>query len=279
MRIRRAITRWALLASGLFVFVASPALAAPRGPYYVSLGTSLSVGIQPDADGENQLTDEGYADQLHGLLRLTTPRLQLVKLGCPGETSVTMVFGGGLCYATPNSQLATAVAFLQANRGAVALVTLDIGANDVLACAAPDAPDDCVATVTTTVAVNLDHILRELRAAAGPHVRILAMNYYNPLVATWLQDPAAAEASAALLAFFNDLLEGVYAAHGVTVGDVSRAFHAGDFRIVPRIGLPLNVLLVCQWTWMCAPAPVGPNIHANRVGYFVIALTLAAALR
>ena len=35
--------------------------------FYLSLGTSLSVGIQPDATGENQLTDEGYADQLFGI--------------------------------------------------------------------------------------------------------------------------------------------------------------------------------------------------------------------
>ena len=37
--------------------------------------------------------------------------------------------------------------------------------------------------------------------------------------------------------------------------------------------------LVCQGTWMCTPPPLGPDIHPNRLGYFVIALTLAAVLK
>jgi hypothetical protein len=28
---------------------------------------------------------------------------------------------------------------------------------------------------------------------------------------------------------------------------------------------------ICKLTWMCAPSPVGPNIHANKTGYGVIA--------
>ena len=46
---------WAVLAASAF-----PALAAPGGSgahartWYVSLGTSLAAGIQPDASGENQ---------------------------------------------------------------------------------------------------------------------------------------------------------------------------------------------------------------------------------
>jgi hypothetical protein len=42
--------------------------------------------------------------------------------------------------------------------------------------------------------------------------------------------------------------------------------------------VPLNVARICQWTWMCAPPPVGPNIHANDAGYHVIADTFAAQL-
>jgi hypothetical protein len=40
----------------------------------------------------------------------------------------------------------------------------------------------------------------------------------------------------------------------------------------------LNVAVICQLTYMCAPPPVGPNIHANRIGYSVIAATFAATL-
>jgi hypothetical protein len=35
-------------------------------------------------------TDEGYADQLFGLLAAKDPKLELVKLGCEGESTVSM---------------------------------------------------------------------------------------------------------------------------------------------------------------------------------------------
>ncbi len=42
--------------------------------------------------------------------------------------------------------------------------------------------------------------------------------------------------------------------------------------------LPLSVANICDFTYMCDPAPVGPDIHANRVGYSLIADTIEAAL-
>jgi hypothetical protein len=39
----------------------------------------------------------------------------------------------------------------------------------------------------------------------------------------------------------------------------------------PVGGIPLDVLRICQWTWMCAPPPLGPDVHANTTGYCVIA--------
>jgi hypothetical protein len=50
---------------------------------------------------------------------------------------------------------------------------------------------------------------------------------------------------------------------------VAGAFSTDD--LTPVNGVPLNVLRICQWTWMCAPAPLGPDIHANTTGYGVIA--------
>ena len=35
--------------------------------------------------------------------------------------------------------------------------------------------------------------------------------------------------------------------------------------------IPLNVARVCAWTWACTTPPSGPNIHANKNGYSVIA--------
>jgi len=41
---------------------------------------------------------------------------------------------------------------------------------------------------------------------------------------------------------------------------------------------PHDVVLICAYTWMCAPSPVGPNIHANQLGYSVIAAAFAAQI-
>ena len=30
--------------------------------------------------------------------------------------------------------------------------------------------------------------------------------------------------------------------------------------------VPVSVAMICEMTWMCAPAPQGPNIHPNHAG-------------
>jgi hypothetical protein len=44
------------------------------------------------------------------------------------------------------------------------------------------------------------------------------------------------------------------------------------------IDIGANVTRMCQWTWMCAPPPLGPDIHANKQGYAVIARTFLATM-
>ena len=68
-------------------------------------------------------------------------------------------------------------------------------------------------------------------------------------------------------------LESAYKAAGVPVADVSTAFFMNTFTMRPVVNLPLNVATICVLTWMCAPAPVGPNIHPRPLGYLVIAGT------
>lgn len=266
----------------LLVLVAALATPARAGSgttdtlYYVSLGTSLSVGVQPNPDGENRdRTHEGYADQTYAALLPTKPELRLQKFGCAGETSASMI-AGGICVYDEGSQLADAVSFLGAHRGSVVLVTIDLGVNDIRPCASLAGIDqECVTRGFAAVATNLPYVLATLRAAAGPDVPIVAMNYYNPFVAAWLLGPdgqVLAQQAAVGLSLFNALLGGVYSAFLVPVADVAAAFHAADFTPVPEAGgIPLNVLLVCQWTYMCVPPPQGPNIHANVTGYGVIA--------
>ena len=73
--------------------------------YYLSLGDSLAVGLQPGPTGADGPTAQGYPDQLEGMLRTRVPALRLVKLGCSGETTSTMIYGGK-CRYPAGSQLA-----------------------------------------------------------------------------------------------------------------------------------------------------------------------------
>jgi len=254
--------------------------------YYLALGDSLSQGVQPDAGGTSVETEQGYPDQLYAMLHPSQPALQLVKLGCPGETTATMIHGG-ICKYHGGSQLAAAVAFLNAHRGHVRLVTIDIGANDPEDCgswASLRTLVHCVGTNFPAAVSNLDTILARLRAAAGPDVRIVGMSYYLPALAEWRNGPpgqAVAWLSERLAAGYNDLLERAYATSDVQVANVFGAFETSDFSgqvKVPGVGtVPRNVALICQWTWECASPPRGPNQHANQVGYGVIARAFLSA--
>ena len=270
--------------SGPATSVRSQVESAPA-TYYLALGDSLSRGVQPDAAGTSVETGQGYADQLYAMLRPSQPALQLVKLGCPGETTGTMIHGG-ICHYPQGSQLATAVAFLSAHRGHVVLVTIDIGANDPEDCglSSPHSIATCVGTDIPKAVSNLNSILAQLHAAAGPGVGIVGMSYYLPALAEWrsgLPGQAVAWVSEKLATVFNDMLNRAYASSGVRVANVFGAFETSNFgnrAAVPGIGtVPRNVALICQWTWACASPPRGPNQHANEAGYGVIARAFLSA--
>ena len=160
------------------------------------------------------------------------------------------------------------MAFLQANAGQIAFVTIDIGANDVFSGGGVPA-----------ILQNLPPILAALTAAAGPGVPILAMNYYDPFVApVWFQTQslAALQAEVASVVAFNNLLEGIYQAFGLEIADVEQAFSVTDLTLVG--GTPVSVLRACEWTWACAKPPVGFDIHANTDGYGAIAETFLEEL-
>lgn len=268
-----------------------PALAASHGAtattassYYLSLGDSLAQGVQPNAQGVSVETKQGYPDQLFTALRLGNPTLKLVKLGCPGETTKTMI-NGGICTYPAGSQLKQAAAFLAAHKGHVQLVTIDIGANDLNHCltlTTITAIGNCLAKVFPKVKANLTTIMNTLTTASGSgHAPIIGMTYYDPELAKWLKGTpdakALAQASIGLAQIFANLLTGVYTAFGAKVADVFTTFHTTQFTAkvtLPAFGrVPKAVGYICSYTWMCAPPPVGPNIHANQLGYGVIANT------
>lgn len=262
--------------------------AAPRA-YYLALGDSLSQGVQPATPplpagvslGQSIETSQGYADDLYAhYAPAFDGRLRLDKLGCPGETTTSMLTGAGSpCSYPQGSQLAAALAFLRGHYGQAGLITIDIGANDVDGCAAGGSINQaCVASGLAAVAHDLPLLLGGLRDAAGPHAQIVAMNLYDPFLADYLTGAAGQEAateSVALDKQLNELIAANDDSFGAATADVQDAFDTTDFTdtaTLPGAGsVPLNVARICEWTWMCAPAPVGPNIHANADGYQVIA--------
>jgi lysophospholipase L1-like esterase len=248
--------------------------------YYLSLGDSLAQGFQPNGD----LT-HGYAEQFYASLAADQPKLRLVKLGCGGESTVSMRFGSqdptvvGSC-GTPRyykvlfpkgTQLAEAVSFLQAHKGKVALVTIGIGANDLswrdaqgndVFCLLE--PDGC-ARRTAVMAENLAAILADLRAAAGPDVPIVGMSYYDVFAPLCVSDPSLLFVCSRVDAF-NAILVDTYGAAGDPVADVAGAFENDN--------LANTAAHVCAWTWFC----VLGDLHANTAGYGVIAQAFEQAL-
>jgi lysophospholipase L1-like esterase len=290
---RRTVTLLAaaaLVIGAVLAGCSAPSSTAPARPapsYYLALGDSLSRGVQPSTAGTSVETAQGYPNQLYARLAGPHPGLRLALLGCPGETTVTMMHGG-LCRYQAGSQLAAAEAFLRAHRGHVLLVTIDIGANDVAACnsgAKLGQLSSCLAKVAAAAA-NLTTILRDLRGAAGAGVTVAGMNYYLPALAQW-RDGVFGQLIAQLLERFvdsaNRQLDQAYRQAGDPVADVFGTFDSSDFGdpvTVPGFGsVPRNVARVCQWTWECAAAPRGPNQHANAAGYQAIANAFAKVIR
>ncbi len=249
--------------------------------YYLSLGDSLAASGQPNGD----LT-HGYAEQLYASLVAGEPKLRLVKLGCGGESSVSMRFGSqdptvvASC-ATPGgykdlypkgTQLAEAVSFLQAHKDKVALVTIGIGAGDLqrldpqgnlVTCLLE--PAGC-ATQQARLAANLGVILADLRAAAGPAVPIVGMTYYDVFAPLWFTDPATALFVGGRVDDFNAVLDSTYATAGDPVADVAGTFENGIY--------PDSALNVCAWTWFCSLG----DVHPNTAGYGEIAQAFEQAL-
>lgn len=268
----------ALAGALVLAFPAASPASPPR--IYLSLGDSLAAGyLSP----EQPLSNQGYADQLLALKKAGGANLVLKKLGCPGETTTQMIRGGGRCPYTRGSQLNEAVAYLKKYGKRVAFVTIDIGANDILPCNPTNT--GCTAAALSAVQTNFPRIVRALRKAAGPDVklRIASMTYYAPGLALWLTGPAGqAQATAYVNSFIsplNAIMTSMYAGLRVKTADVAGAFSVTDFTTtaeLPGVGtVPINVAKTCTLTSMCARQ----DIHPNAQGYGVIARAFAAALR
>jgi lysophospholipase L1-like esterase len=270
----------ALGVSGSAAGAAARTNQAQRPLYYLALGDSLSRGVEYSGE-----TNQGYADQLFAYYQQQLPGLQLVNLGCSGETLDSMI-AGGVCSYDQGSQLAQAETFLQDHAGSVALVTIDIGANDIIPCVSGSGIDQtCVQNGVAAATNDLPAILSGLQAAAGGNPPLFGMNYYDPFLGDWLtgaDGQALARASEMLAEQANSLLAGIYANAQVPVADVQAAFQTGDLTDQASLNgqtVPIDVARICQWTWMCVPpAPQTPSVHPTSEGYGVIAGAFEAAI-
>ncbi|WP_019631002.1 SGNH/GDSL hydrolase family protein [Actinomadura atramentaria] len=270
MRLSALAAAAALVAA---VVTAAPA-RADEPDYYVAVGDSLSVGAQPGRGP----TDEGYTDTLYASLAAHHPNLRLVKLGCGGETTGTML-NGGICAYPEGSQIKAAEAFLRAHAGHVRYVTLNIGANNTNCMLTGDIA--CGLAGMASLVADLPTITSRLRAAGGDTPAYAAMTYYDPGLASWVTGDAGkavAAASVPLVDVFNAYERFVYTINGYKVADVNEAFSTHDFTTqvdqAPYGKIPLNVARICAWTYQCSDG----DGHATPTGYRVIGETFAKAL-
>ncbi|HVL07353.1 MAG TPA: SGNH/GDSL hydrolase family protein [Acidimicrobiales bacterium] len=285
MRSKMAIMAVAGMLISVLVSTSGAAAAAGRTVYYVSLGDSAAAGVQPP--GWNAL---GYADQLSFRMRARLPQLRLVKLGCPGETTESLLSGADSpCSYPSGSQLEEAVGVLRAHAGSVAFITINVGVNDVLDACLDDAAGAldpaCTRGLLPAVQANLAAIVRTLGDAA-PGVPIAGMSYWDPFLGFWVTGPegeARARTSNQAMQVLNAGLVSTYRGEGALVADVAGPgfFNIADFshRVASRWGpVPVNVANACTLTWSCARPPLGPDPHPNTRGYRVIADAFAAVL-
>jgi len=263
-----------------------PAAHAGGGStFYLALGTSLTVGYQP---GQGRTTD-GYVDDLFETVQQQLPGLALRNVGCPGETTRSMITGEhSLCHYAAGSQLDAAVAFLKAHPGQVAFITLEVGANDVVhGCLNPDTyrlDRACATDLLPRLHDRLTQIVDTLTSSA-PGVPIVSMTYYDPFLGLWGLVPggrALARADQRVWTAMDTMFASASSDAGVAVADVAATFQVDDFTdtvVVPGRGeLPVNVANTCRWTWFCTPRFAG-DLHTNPTGYRKIAGTFEQALR
>ncbi len=255
--------------------------------FYLAIGASASLGVQPTGNVKHNgaFTTEGYTDDVVHLEATRGTTVTLDKIGCMGETAESMVGAGDHCYKLPTTQLSMATDFLRAHRADPGLVSIDIGFNDLRKCLWVVPLDtQCANQGIAAVRQDMPTILRELKSAAGPHVRFVGLTYADPFLYRYIKagpGPARAQQSLTIMTEMNQALSTAYRAAGVSVADVPTRFKSTDTSMTTLATygtVPTNVALVCQLTWMCAARPFGPDDHPNKTGYLVIAQAIVAAL-
>ena len=211
-----------------------PASGVGASPsFYVALGDSVPVW-----DGSHS-----YAHLLENHYRTTVPGLALEDMAVSGATTTSMRKGG---------QYRSAIRFLESHRGRIALITIDIGGNDVVGCASSTGIDQsCVTKGLATVERNLSTMLAGLKAAA-PSVPLIGMSYYDPFLGDWLAGGEARTLALDSLSVVRSLNREVVSLYGGSsaTADVTGAFRTQNQSslVSSRWGrVPVDVDRACSW--------------------------------
>jgi lysophospholipase L1-like esterase len=243
--------------------------------FYLALGDSAPIW-----DGA-----KSYPNLIAAHFKKAGQKLSLVNMACSGETTSSML-SGSTC-AAGGSQLDNATAFLQGHKGSVALITIDIGGNDLVYCGSlTGISGSCVKKAEKTVRTNLLTIIDALRSAAGPATPIVSMTYYDPFLGDWLAGGSVrrlALRTVPILRQFNGLLVETYAKSGDDVADVQGAFGSTDLRTFvtsPWGSVPAAVDNACSLLDITCQAgmPEGFGDDPNDAGAAVIATAFEATI-
>jgi lysophospholipase L1-like esterase len=267
----------------------APLTLTPPKAYYLALGDSLAYGMQqakfnsefPNVDPAS--FDTGYVDDFAAKLKGIGEGIKTVNLGCPGESSDSLIVGGpsvGRCgtgagfpftwlhhpYVT-GTQLGDAVAFLTAHSRQTSPVTVDIGAVDLQAteqqCAISSGGTNMPAFLECLqleepitiahIASNLAQILGRVRTAA-PTTGLIVVGLYNAQFTL----PGADQLIEGL---FNTTMAGVAKHYGAVFADPFQTIDHGA-------AYPDEPTSVCSQIAICTPLH---DFHPFDNGYAAIA--------
>lgn len=265
-----------------------PPTTSGGGGTLLAIGDSLCTGHLPEPKNTIFFSDEGYVDTLYEYLQDEYDFDDLLKVCCSDEDSFELIDAsysvppsdGSNCYdnpETPPSQLDAAVTALQS--GTVRLMTISIGANDLLPCVfAPGDPQACAATQIEALLVNLLTILTTLSDAMENMPPIVAMTPYNPILSFFLSEDENEQAlvpisQQAILGLQTEVAK-VYTQFGVPTVFSHFVFDGLNETLVDG-DVPQNVASICRYTGMCDETHSGfllkseelRDIHANPEGY------------
>jgi lysophospholipase L1-like esterase len=271
--ISAALMALALAMVGPTQTAGAAATAQPSTTYYLALGDSLSTGV-------GATSGQGYVDDIYAAEKSIIPGLQLVNLGCAGDSSTRMIHGG-LCHDyTTGNQLGDAEAFLASHKGTVKFVTIDVGGDDINGCAPTD--ETCVQKGLQALTANMPIILGGLRAAGG-NVPIVGMTYYDPWLALYLDGPSGeqeARSSLAVLHQLNSELRSSFKDYNARVAAVQKVFNSWDTALTGSFDgrtLPQDVANICNWTHICDST--NATDHTNDTGHALIAAAYETRLK